>query len=241
MGPRCSILATLWQIGSAVIVLGVLVGCAETGDFGRRRPSLFEGKQGLDASPEWFGSRATLTDIEIELRNRAIALSRNPEKPIYATLDALEAVIGSNADIYYGRVAGRADLSVTTRYKRVERDVDADFALIPLFRSTACKVASADALRLASLSVADGVSWDQAELARIRVASNAAIGEAVERALPQRVDAYHIAAERLFAASPDEAVKSVIAAIDQLRAEVLKGSACGGLQPRAGKRIVRKG
>jgi hypothetical protein len=234
-------LATLWQIGSAVIVLGVLVGCAETGDFGRRRPSLFEGKQGLDASPEWFGSRATLTDIEIELRNRAIALSRNPEKPIYATLDALEAVIGSNADIYYGRVAGRADLSVTTRYKRVERDVDADFALIPLFRSTACKVASADALRLASLSVADGVSWDQAELARIRVASNAAIGEAVERALPQRVDAYHIAAERLFAASPDEAVKSVIAAIDQLRAEVLKGSACGGLQPRAGKRIVRKG
>ena len=175
------------------------------------------------------------------MRNRAIALSRNPEKPIYPTLDALEAVIGSNADIYYGRVAGRADLSVTARYQRVVRDVEADLALIPLFRSTACKVASADALRLAALSVADGVTWDQAELARLRVASNAAIGEAVERALPQRVDAYHITAERLFAASPDEAVKPVIAAIDQLRSEVIKGGDCGGAPARSNKRIVRKG
>ena len=223
------------------MVFGVLAGCAETGDFGRRRPSLFEGKQGIDASPDWFGSRATLTDTEIEFRNRAIALSRNPENPIYPTLDALEAVIGSNADVYYGRVAGHADLSVTARFQRVVRDVDADLALIPIFRAVACKVASVDRLRLASLAVADGVNWDQAELARVRVASNAAIGEAVERALPQRVDAYHIAAERLFAASPDEAVKPVIGAIDQLRAEVLKGNECGGTPPRSDKRIVRKG
>jgi len=241
VGPSRITLAELTRIGCAVVALGVLAACAETGDFGRRRPSLFEGKQGLDASPDWFGSRATLTDTEVELRNRAIALSRNPEKPIYPTLDALEAVIGSNADLYYGRVAGHADLSVTARYKRVERDVDADLVLIPLFRSTACNVASADALRLSALSVADGVSWDQAELARIRVASNAAIGEMVERALPQRVDAYHITAERLFAASPDEAIKPVIAAIDLLRAEVLKGGDCGYGPARPNKRIVRKG
>lgn len=218
-----------------------VAGCAETGDFGRRRIGLFEGKQGIDAPPDWFGSRATLTDNEIEFRNRAVALISNPEKPIYPTLDALEAALGVNAEFYYGRVAGHADLSVTARYKRIERDARNDLVLIPLFRQAACRVAKADALRLASLEFASDVTRQQGQEANSRVMSNAAIGEAVERALPQRVEAYHLAVERLFAASPDEAATSVIGAIADLRVEVAKGPDCAGEPPHNGKKIVRKG
>jgi len=89
-----------------------VIGCAETGDFGRRRPGLFEGKQGIDGPSEWFGSRATLTDAEVEFKNRAMAFSLNPEKPFYPSLDAFESTIGSDPDVYYSRVAGHADLSV---------------------------------------------------------------------------------------------------------------------------------
>lgn len=223
------------------MLLGLLAGCAETGDFGRRRPGLMEGKQGIDAPPDWFGARATLTEPEVELRNRALALSRNPEKPIYPTLDALEAVIGPDADVYYSRVAGYADLSVTARYKRVERDASADLVLVPLFRAAACRVAVVDALRVAALPASESLTADQAALARIRVAGNAAIGAAIERALPQRIEAYHGALERLFAASPDEAAKPTLAAIHALRDEVAKGGDCPTAAPMSGKRVVRKG
>lgn len=229
------------KIGSVILLFIVVAGCAETGDFGRRRPGLFEGKQGIDGPPDWFGSRATLTDTEIEFRNRAVALSRNPEKPIYPTLDALEEALGVKADLYYERVAGHYDLSVTARYKRVEQDSRSDLTLIPLFRAAACRVAKADRLRLASLEVAADVTpLERQEVAR-RVADNAAIGETVERALPLRVEAYHAAVERLFAASPDEAIKPVIASISELRAEVAKGSDCGPAPFRSDKKIIRKG
>ena len=223
------------------IIIYLIQGCAETGDFGRRRPTLFEGKQGIDTPPQWFGSRATLTDNEMEFRNRALTLSRNPEKSLYPTLDALEAGIGADAEVYYSRVAGLADLSVTARYKRVVRDALADLALIPLYRIAACKVASDDLRRLAALEVSPGVWPEQAELAKYRVASNAAIGEAVERALPQRVDAYHITLQRLFAASPDEEAKPTLAAITALRSEVAKGGACGLGRSRSDRHIIRKG
>jgi len=232
---------TLQNAGLLVIVMGLLVGCAETGDFGRRRPGLFEGKQGIDALPDWFGARATLTDLEVEFRNRAIAFTYNPEKPIYPTLDALEAVIGSNADLYYGRVAGRADLSVPARYKRVERDAYADLALVPLFRSVACRVEAFDVRRIETLKVSSGVNGDQAALAQLRVASNRALRDAVEAALPQRVETYHVAVERLFAASPDEEVRPTVDAISELRNEVNKGNDCQIKPIRSGKPIIRKG
>ena len=220
----------------------LIIGCAETGDFGRRRAGLFEGKQGIDGPPEWFGSRATLTDNEMELRNRAMAFSLNPEKPLYPTLDAFEFAIGSDADIYYGRVAGRADLSVTARYKRVERDALADLALISPFRLAACRVASDDTKRLLAMDTSNNLSDAQIQLARYRVASNAALGSAVERAMVQRVDAYHGAVERLFAASPDREGQGALHSIDLLREEVAKGGGCDGrLKPSQETHIIRKG
>jgi len=227
----------------SLLFVGVCLsyGCAETGDFGRRRPGLFEGKQGIDAPPQWFGSRATLTDNEMDFRNRALTLSRNPEKSLYPTLDALEAVIGADADAYYSRVAGLADLSVTARYKRVQRDASADLALIPLYRLAACRVASDDSRRLAALEVSTGLTQEQAELARYRVASNASLGEAVERALPQRIEAYHITLQRLFVGSPDEEGRRTLEAIAELRSEVAKGGGCMVGRPRSDRHIIRKG
>ncbi len=230
------------KISLFLLAIGMLVGCAETGDFGRRRPGLFEGKQGLDGPPEWFGSRATLTDIEVEFRNRAIAFSINPEKPIYPSLDAFEFAIDSDPDLYYSRVAGRADLSVTARYKRVERDALADLTLVPLFRAAACRVAQDDAMRLSAMTATSNLSETQRLLANDRVASNAEIGRIVEHAMVERVDAYHIAVERLYAASPDREAKAALDAIALLRAEVEKGNAClNGGGSRAHGRIIRKG
>jgi len=231
----------LQKAGWLIALISVLAGCAETGDFGRRRPGLFEGKQGIDASPDWFGSRATLTDLEVEFRNRAVAFTYNPEKPIYPSLDAFEAVIGSDPDLYYGRIAGQADLSVTARYKRVARDAYADLALVPLFRTAACRVAVFDARRLEALAVANGVNADQTALVHFRVASNKALGDVVEAALRQRVATYHIAVERLFAASPDEEVKPTVDAISELRHEVDKGNECPIKQMRSVRQVVRKG
>ena len=225
------------------ILIGLTVlGCAETGDFGRRRPGLFEGKQGIDGPSDWFGSRATLTDTEIEFKNRAIAFSINPEKPIYPSLDAFEFAIGSDPDLYYSRVAGYADLSVTARYKRVERDALADLALIPPFRASACRVAMDDAMRLKAMTATTNLTDTQRQLATDRVASNAALGRAVERAMQQRLDAYHGAVERLYAASPDREAKLAIEAIAKLRAEVEKGDDCGNVTPMNHRTsIVRKG
>ncbi len=230
------------RISLLMLFVMTVVGCAETGDFGRRRPGLFEGKQGLDGPSDWFGSRATLTDNEIEFRNRAMAFSLNPEKSIYPSLDAFEFAIGSDPDLYFSRVAGHSDLSVTSRYKRVERDALADLALVPLFRSAACRVARDDAMRLRAMTATSNLSDAQRWLATDRVASNAAIGRAVEHAMGQRVDAYHSAVERLYAASPDQEAKPTVEAIALLRAEVEKGDACGnGSEPQKSKHLIRKG
>ena len=241
MEPRLFI-----SIGSRFSILLLLtialVGCAETGDFGRRRPGLFEGKQGLDGPGEWFGSRATLTDTEMEFRNRAIAFSLNPEKPNFPSIDALEFSIGSDPDLYYSRVAGHADLSVTARYKRVERDALADLDLVPLFRVAACRVAMDDAMRLRAMTATTNLSDAQRQLANDRVASNAEIGRIVEHAMLERVDAYHIAVERLYAASPDREAKAATEAIALLRTEVEKGNRCGrGPDAPSRGHIIRKG
>ena len=79
-------------------------------------------------------------------------------------------------------------------------------------------------------------------MATDRVASNAAIGRAVEHAMVQRLDAYHSAVERLYAASPDQEAKPTVEAIALLRAEVEKGDACGnGSEPQKSKHLIRKG
>lgn len=238
-----SLLVSIGSRFSFLLLIAItVVGCAETGDFGRRRPGLFEGKQGLDGPGEWFGSRATLTDTEIEFRNRAIAFSLNPEKPNFPSIDALEFAIGSDPDLYYSRVAGHADLSVTARYKRVERDALADLDLVPLFRATACRVAIDDAQRLKAMAMTSNLSDVQRQLATDRVASNAEIGRIVEHAMIERVDAYHIAVERLYAASPDREAKPATQAIALLRAEVEKGNRCGmGLDVPSRAHIIRKG
>jgi hypothetical protein len=210
------------------LAVAVISGCAETGDFGRRREGLFEGKQGIDLPPQSPYARATSTDHETELRNRAVAFSINPEKPSLPTLDAIEWALGSDKDIYYARVIDHADLSVVARYRRVERDALNDLVLIPRFRMAACRVAIDDAKRIKALERAVNVPEADQRAALDRVHDNAVIGRAVERAMRERLDAYHAAIERLAAVSPDDESKRVSTSLDRLNTEIAKGDACPG-------------
>ena len=97
-------------------------------------------------------------------------------------------------------------------------------------------------MRLSAMTATSNLSETQRLLANDRVASNAEIGRIVEHAMVERVDAYHIAVERLYAASPDREAKAALDAIALLRAEVEKGNAClNGGGSRAHGRIIRKG
>jgi hypothetical protein len=224
----------------AGLLVALVSACAETGDFGRRKPGLFEGKSGLDWPSSFPASRTTLTDDESELRQRAMTMMRNPQSPQFPTLDLFEAVIANDAKIYFDRITGQADSSVAARYQRVMRDADADLMLIPRLRAVICRVAVADHARLAALDVADAVTDDEKSAARDRVAANAAWGQSAETALALRANAYHDALERLYGLSPYAAITPSLAAVKALQAEIAKGNAClTPIKPRQG--IIRKG
>jgi len=207
-------------LGSACLALTMITACAETGDFGRRHPGLFEGKAGIDWPPSFSASRFSLTEDETEFRKRALTMLRNPQSPQFPTLDVFEAVIANDARVYYERVAGTPDQSVMSRYHRVMRDAEADRMLIPPLRAVACRIAQTDQARLAALDVAEAVSDDDKQAAKARVQDNAALGQAVEQAFVARANAYHDALERLYVISPDAAIKPALAEVKALQAEI---------------------
>ena len=222
-------------------LLGVNAGCSETGDFGRRRPGLFEGKGGPDFAPQRIESHASWTDDETELRNRSIALLYNPQNPRFPTLDAVEAVRGTDPDLYYERVAGRADQSVTARYRRVALDIADDLSLIEPFRTVACKVERADRVRAVALDAESQVSAGDIAAARGRIAENSALVEKVEEILPKRADVYHAALEHLVAASPDRAAIALERDIASLRGLIAARHPCDGEAGTPRKPAIHKG
>ena len=208
--------------------LPVLSGCAETGDFGRRRPGLFEGKQGIEIAPQRIGARASLTDDEDEMVRRAATLLGPPERPALLSFDVIENTLGPDPITYYDRLAGRADLSVAARYARLRRDIANDRTLIPAFRLVACRVALADRRRAAAVDAASTLSEVEVGQARTRILSNAALGTHVEAALGGRLAAYRFAIERLSTASPDPRADSIALDLEALSSDIKAGGACPG-------------
>ena len=233
-----------WQKALIPLIFLALTGCYETGDFGRRKPGLFEGKKGSDLFPARFDSNYTWTEDETELRNRSVVLLFNPRPPTLPSIGRIERNNGVDSQSYYSRIAGVRDQSVLQRYQRILLDIADDLELIPIEREVACRVVATDKFRVAAIKAARGLTEEEVMLAKERVAENDQLIDSVEASLPKRIDAYHYALTRLMAGSPDRKAVEVEQAIRSLRAEVAKGLPCprsGGRGGGSGKAITRKG
>lgn len=239
-----------WQKALSLLILLALNACYETGDFGRRKPGLFEEKRGPDLNPARFDSHYTWTEDETELRNRAVVLLFNPRPPTLPSIDKIERNNGVDSQSYYSRIAGGRDQSVLQRYQRILSDIADDLDLVPIARAVACRVVATDKVRVAAIKATRELTEEEVMLAKERVAENGQLIDAVEASLPKRIDAYHYALTRLVAGSPDRKAVDVEQAIRTLRAEVAKGLPCptgggrGGGDNNgggSGQPVIRKG
>lgn len=239
-----------WHKAMIPLIFLALTGCYETGDFGRRKPGLFEEKKGPDLYPARFDSNYTWTEDETELRNRAVILLYNPRPPTLPSLDRIERNNGVDSQSYYSRITGGRDQSVLQRYQRILLDIADDLELIPIERAVACRVIATDKVRVAAMKATRDLTEEEVTLAKERVEENDQIIDSVEASLPKRIDAYHYALTRLVVGSPERKAVEVEQAIRNLRAEVAKGLPCpkgggsgGGGRGGggSGQPVIRKG
>ena len=218
-----------------------LLGCAASGDLGRRKPGLVATISTVDLQPSRLNSHSSLTEDERELRNRVFALVRMPRAlPINSLLampDEFDQAIGTDQDFYYLSIAGSNDRSPTARYSRLLSDIASDRILIPRFRQIACRVEQMDKIRSDAAMVAPALSENDRNDVQSRINENQNLIEKVEAAIPKRIDAYHAALEHLTAASPDVMARKALSELNALITDTAK-SRCGQV-PRG--HLVRKG
>ena len=185
----------------------VLVACVETGDFGRRKPSIFSGKSGFDPAPDRISAPATWTDDETELRNRSALYLNAPRLPLWPSFELWDDLTGATFDVYYGRLAGTQDASPVSRYHRLQADIAGDGEGIAPFRILACKVMAADRTRQTAAQIGDRAEGrlterDYSDLL-IRIGENTRLITQVEENIEARHKLYAASLARLRLSSPD--------------------------------------
>lgn len=186
---------------------------AQTGDFGRPKPSLLEG---LIPKQFWKGpvtgySDYPLTDLEEELRDRSYVLIR-PNEPrgrwnIYIAGFQLAHLLPPSMTYYDHTEYGRMLLATLARseassYNRLVEDMASDGALVGPFVATACTVYDLDLKRQRSLAYVNELTEWEAGNALGRMRENRMITAWVQRALHWRIASYRYALERLVIAVP---------------------------------------
>jgi hypothetical protein len=210
-----------WSLSLVTIAL---VGCVETGDFGRSKASLWN-----DLVLPTTGSLAArlrgepvssfiYTDDEKELRDRAWrflmpAHERSWFTSIVANLTrdrVLPPALHPNSRTAYHRIlmSGRFR-SPASRYRRLSEDASADLKLIAPFAIAASRVLAADDVRLRSLAYIKDLSPVDADEARARVAENRCLLAWVRYETHARLESYGYALEHLLIEAPlGEAVEA---------------------------------
>jgi hypothetical protein len=186
---------------------------AQTGDFGRPKPSLLEG---LFPKQFWKGpvtgySGYPLTDLEEELRDRSYVLIR-PNEPrgkwnIYIAGFQLAHLLPPGMIDYDHTEYGRMLLSTLARseassYNRLIEDMASDGALVGPFVATACTIYDLDLKRQRSLAYVNELTEGETENALGRMRENRMITAWVQRALHWRLASYRYALERLVISVP---------------------------------------
>ena len=229
---------TRFALGMIVLCLG---GCVETGDFGRRHdPSLSPGIRD-DLQPFRATTISSLTEDERALRMRVFALVRSPRPPQLAGLvplpDEFDRTIGPDPDRYFTTLAQSSDRSPYSRFRRLGEDIVSDISLIPEFRVVACRVKAQDRFRATAADAAPSLTINERADLDTRMSENTTLIETTERALPRRIEAYHVALEHLVTASPDIEATRVLHDLDRLKSLVAE-TTCSS-RSRVG--LVRKG
>jgi hypothetical protein len=194
-----------------------LAGCAETGDFGRPRPTIASefvlpvtGSIVAEARGEPV-SVYPFTDDEKELRRRAWrflmpAHERSWFERMLADLTRTRLLPASahptDRSAYHRALAAGPALSPASRYRRLSEDVHSDDKLIEPFIQVAARVAIADAVRLRSLTYVRDLSEDQVREAAARVVENRCLFAWVRAELDQRAVSYRYALEHLVIETP---------------------------------------
>jgi hypothetical protein len=223
-------------------------GCAETGDFGRPKPSIWNdvvlpatGSITSQVTGEVTGqtvSSFTLTDDEKELRDRAWRfLMPAHERSWFASILSNLArtrilpptVNPTGVETYHRALVSGAARSPASRFRRLAEDAVVDRKLIAPFAVVATKVMAADVVRLRALSHVAFLTHADADDAVARVAENRCLIDWVRYETHARLEQYRYALEHLFIETPQgEAVPAerALAALAAQR-QALEGLAAG--------------
>lgn len=253
----------LRRLKTAHLIVGIALATpalAQTGDFGRPKPSLLEG---LIPQQFWKGpvtgySVYPLTNLEEELRDRSYALIR-PNEPrgkwnVYIAGFQIAHLVPPGMTYYDYTEYARMLLATPARseassYLRLIEDMAADGALIRPFVGVACAVADLDLKRERSLVYVSELSDWETGNALGRVRENRLVTAWVHRALHWRLDSYRYALERFVISVPSPLAVEAERALKQLQVIVLQAdphlARCAGaefaaLPPQAGGRIITK-
>jgi hypothetical protein len=207
-------LAFLFLLSTSIALGGLATpGSAQTGDFGRPKPSLLEG---LFPKQFWQGpvtgySGYPLTNLEEELRDRSYVLIR-PNEPrgkwnIYIAGFQIAHLLPPSMTDYDHTEYGRMLLwtlarSEASSYNRLIEDMASDGALVAPFVATACTIYDLDIKRQRSLAYVSELSEGEIANALGRMQENRMITAWVHRALHWRLASYRYALERLVIAVP---------------------------------------
>ena len=249
---------------SAYIAIALAIAAlssADAGDFGRPKPSFFDG---LIPPQFWKGpvtgySSFPLTDLENELRDRSYVLI-HPNEPrgnwsayIAAMQIARFFSKPENDDGHtdYARMLLQRDdaRSEAPAYNRLIEDTTADGMLIGPFVTVACAVADLDQKRLRSLAYVGEL--DERETADTfgRVRENRMVTAWVQDALHERLGSYRYALERLVIKVPSLLAVDAERSLKRFEAKVLAADVpltqCSGgglavLRSEAGRPLVTK-
>jgi hypothetical protein len=198
---------------SVAIIVAGLAACSPTGDFGRPQLDLapLGSTISADSKPQawWYtDSRPQLTEQERELRNRAWHFL-DRKRPLWQ-----EAEPEFEVSDYYLRVVKRRPPDAA--WAKLLDDIRTDIRLGDAFFAAAARVQKTDRLRAAALGRPTQASLDASDDLITRLAENAGLVGAVERALQNRITSYEYAAERLAVEAPGAEKKNVRAAIRSL-------------------------
>jgi hypothetical protein len=240
----------------ALLGLALLTGaCAETGDFGRPRPTVLT-TQVLPAAgllAAWSRDEPVspyrFTDDEDELRHRAwrflmpaherAHLERVAADLVRHRILPLEAR-PRDIGTYHRALTGGPARSPASLYRRLSEDTAADAALSVPFARVAARVIEADRVRLKALVHVRVLVDGEPYAAAARVAENRCLIAWVRQSLAERAGAYRFALERLFLEAPQgEAVEAERAlarldlarrALEVLPVPPLADVACAGFE-----------
>jgi hypothetical protein len=227
-----------------LLALGTcLAGCAETGDFGRPKPNLYN-----DTLAPWTGTVASmargeassvslLTDDERELRNRAYNYLM-PAKPRveferqFADFArhriAPHPPVSQDPSLYYQALWLRADRSPMARYQALREDIENDRLLLGPFVATACRVKEADRIRMQAMDKLPEVSEIVKQQATARVDENADLVSWVNFQADQRLAGYRYALQNMVVETPDKDAIKVERVLTGYEADRVGLERCGG-------------